>query len=140
MKVLKEEIIRLFYLEHLKVNKIAKEVNTSSAYITKVIKQDTRYAEEKQHRKTISKEKRKIAQNNFIKGKREQMRREDNYLFVKAQHQQDVIELSKSKHLSDENYRKWNNSAYHYNPSKKRYEFDDKLGRSYDVPKYVKER
>ena len=60
--------------------------------------------------------------------------------FVQSQHEQAARELSKSKHLSNESYRKWNYSAYKYNPSKKRYEFDEKLSRSIDVPKYIKER
>lgn len=140
MKTSKENIIDLFYIKHLKVNEIAEIANVSSAYITKVIKQDDRYIQEKQCRKTISNEKRKIDQNRFAKNKREKMRIEDNYAIVKAQHEQDAKELSKSKHLSNENYRKWNYSAYKYNPSKRRYEFDSKLGRSYDVPKYIKER
>ena len=136
----KEEIINLFYLEHLKIKDIAEKINTSSAYVTKIIKQDSRYVEEKEYRKGISKENRKIAQNNFVKEKRERERIEDNYSIVIAQHIQAVCELSKRSHLSDENYRKWNYSAYKYNPSKKRYEFDSKLGRASDVPKYVKER
>lgn len=136
----KENIITLFYSEHLTVKEIANIQNTSSAYITKVIKQDIRYVEEKEYRKNISKDKRKTAQNKFAKDKREKQRVEDNYLFLKAQHEQDAAELSKSRYLSDESYRKWNYSAYKYNPSKKRYEFDSTLGRSYDVPKYIKER
>ena len=90
--------------------------------------------------KEISKEKRKIDQNNFVKKKREIKKVEDNYEFVETQHIQAVMELSKCKRLSDENYRKWNKSAYNYNPSKHRYEFKEELGRSYDVPKYIKER
>lgn len=136
----KENIIDLFYNEHLKVNEIAKKENVSSAYITKVIKQDIRYNNEKANRKGISKEKRKNAQNQFIKNKRENKRIEDNYSFVQEQHKQASKELSKSGHLSNESYRKFNISAYHYNPSKKRYEFDESLGRSYAVPKYIKER
>lgn len=138
--MLKLDIINMFYIEHLKINQIANIKNISSAYITKIIKQDNRYYEEKEYRKNISKEKRKINQNKFIKNKREKQRMEDNYLFVKAQHEQATSELSKSQHLSNENYRKWNYSAYKYNPSKKRYEFDSSLGRSSDVPKYIKER
>ena len=140
MKPLKDDITTLFYIEHLKVKEIAEKVDTSSAYITKVIKQDSRYLQEKEYRKAISKDKRKVAQNNFIKNKRENKRIEDNYSFVQSQHEQATRELSKSKHLSNESYRKWNYSAYKYNPSKKRYEFDEKLGRSIDVPKYIKER
>lgn len=140
MKTLKDDITTLFYIEHLKVKEIAEKVDTSSAYITKVVKQDSRYLQEKEYRKAISKDKRKVAQNNFIKNKRENKRVEDNYSFVQSQHEQATRELSKSKHLSNESYRKWNYSAYKYNPSKKRYEFDEKLGRSIDVPKYIKER
>ena len=136
----KENILNLFYIEHLKVKEISAIVNTSSAYITKIIKQDTRYMQEKEYRKSISNAKRKVAQNNFVKNKRENKKIEDNYSIVQFQHEQATRELSKAKHLSNESYRKWNYSAYKYNPSKKRYEFNDTLGRSYDVPKYIKER
>ena len=140
METLKDEILNLFYINHLKVKEIAESTNVTSAYITKVIKTDSRYEEEKNFRKEKSKEKRKIDQNTFIKQKRENKRIEDNYGFVQAQHKQATRELSKSKKLTDENYRKWNKSAYKYNPSKHRYEFIEELGRSYDVPKYIKER
>lgn len=136
----KETIINLFYIDHLKVKEIAEKFNFSSAYITKIIKQDVRYAEEKLYRKDLSKEKRKLDKYKYIKNKRDLKRIEDNYSIVQVQHEQASKELSKSKHLSNENYRKWNCSAYKYNPSKKRYEFDEQLGRSYDVPKYIKER
>lgn len=140
MESSKEQIIKYFFNEHLKVKDIAEIMNVSSSYITRIIKQDKRYSEEKEYRYNKSKEKRKLDQNNFIKHKREQKMIDDNYAFVQEQHKQAVLELSKSKHLSDESYRKWNISAYRYNPSKHRYEFDERLGRSADVPKYIKER
>ncbi len=140
MKIQKDKIINLFYIKHLKVKEIAKITKVTSAYVTKVIKTDSRYMEEKNFRKEKSKEKRKQDQNNFIKKKRESKRIEDNYEFVKSQHIEASMELSKPKKLTDENYRKWNKSAYKYNPSKHRYEFREELGRSYDVPKYIKER
>ena len=135
-----KDILVMYYTEHLKAKEISEIVNTSSAYVTKIIKQDTRYIEEKEFRKNILKEKRKISQNKFIKEKRERKRIEDNYCSVQMQHNQASSELSKSRHLSNESYRKWNNSAYNYNPFKKRYEFDENIGRSYDVPKFIKER
>lgn len=138
--MLKRDIINLFYIEHLKVKDIAIKMKTSSAYITKIIKSDDRYLEEKIYRKNISESKRKIDQNKFIKNKREQQRIEDNYASMQAQHVQASKELSKASYLSNEGYRKWNYSAYNYNPSKRRYEFDQSLGRSSDVPKYIKER
>src|SRR5699024_10493168 len=125
---------------HLSVKEIADSIGTSSAYITKIIKTDERYVMEKQYRKEKSKEKRKKDKNNFMKNKREQKRIDDNYSFVQAQHYQATRELSKSRHITNETYRKWNSSAYKYNPLKKRYEFDEKLGRASDIPKYIKER
>lgn len=136
----KELIIKLFFEQHLKVNEIAEIVNVSSAYITKIIKQDSRYLGEKQSRKDISKENRKIAQNNFMKNKREQKRIDDQCSVMKAQHNQDVMELSKRGHMNNQIFRKWNSSVYNYNPSKHRYEFDEQFGRAANVPKYIKER
>lgn len=133
-------IINLFYNEHLKTKEIAEKLDVSSSYVTKIIKQDDRYMKEKNFRKSVSKNKRKIAQNEFTKRKREKQRIEDNYSYIQSQHEQATRELSKSSHLSNESYRKWNYSAYNYNPSKKRYEFNINLGRSADVPKYIKER
>ena len=140
MKNKKDKIIELFFINHLSVKEIADSVGTSSAYITKIIKTDERYVQEKQYRKEKSKEKRKQDKNNFMKNKREQKRIDDNYSFVQAQHYQATRELSKSRHITNETYRKWNSSAYKYNPLKKRYEFDEKLGRASDIPKYIKER
>lgn len=134
----KDMIIELFFEQHLKVTEISKNIGTSSAYITKIIKADPRYIEEKKNRKEISKGNRKIAQNSFMKNKREQKRIDDQYLIVKAQHNQDVMELSKRGHMNNQTFRKWNSSAYNYNPSKHRYEFNEQFGRAADVPKYVK--
>ena len=53
-------------------------------------------------------------------------------------HNQASAELSKRQRMTNMAYRNWNKSAYKYNEKKKRFEFDEKLGRSYDVPKYIK--
>lgn len=53
-------------------------------------------------------------------------------------HNQASMEMSKSKRLSNMAYRNWNTSAYSYNEKKKRFEFKEELGRSADVPKYIK--
>ena len=69
--MIKENIISNYYIKHQKVKEISEELGVSTAYITKIIKQDTRYSNEKQYRKERSKSKRKIDQNKFIKHKRE---------------------------------------------------------------------
>ena len=69
MESSKEQIIKYFFNEHLKVKDIAERMNVSSSYVTRIIKQDKRYSEEKEYRYNKSKEKRKLDQNNFIKHK-----------------------------------------------------------------------
>lgn len=143
MKVKKKEsIINLFYDKHLKVKDISRIINVDCSYITRIIKSDDRYLDEKNNRKVISKKKHIENTKTIIKKSRDVKKFNNNVddLILKNLHRQASIELSKGKHLSNENYRKWNYSAYKYNPSKKRYEFCEELGRSYDVPKYIKER
>lgn len=57
---------------------------------------------------------------------------------LKSLHEQDVNELSYKSKLSDMAYRNWNTSAYIYDEDKKRFAFREELGRSADVPKYIK--
>ena len=138
----KETIINLFFTEHLKVKDIADNIDVDSSYITRIIKSDKRYLEEKNNRKVISKSRHIEATKKSVKKSRDVKKFNNNVddLILKNLHRQASQELSKGKHLTNENYRKWKYSAYTYNPSKKRYEFCKELGRSYDVPKYIKER
>ena len=57
----KEKIIELYYEQHLKVKDIEEYLKISSAYVSKIIKQDTRYDIEKNKRKELSAHNRKIA-------------------------------------------------------------------------------
>ena len=139
---MKEKIINFYYLEHLKGTEIRDKLNVSATYITKIVKADSRYEQEKEFRKQLSKGIRKKSQRILMKKRREPVQREFNHNIqeLMEQHNKDVRELSHGSHLNNEAFRKWNYSAYKYNPSKKRYEFNEKLGRSYAVPKYIKER
>ena len=53
-------------------------------------------------------------------------------------HKQAGVELSAPKKMSNMAYRNWNKSAYVYNESRKGFEFRKELGRSKDVPKFIK--
>ena len=57
----KNYITDKYYNEHEKPSIIAKELNVNPSYITKIIKNDTRYIQEKEYRAQISRENRKIA-------------------------------------------------------------------------------
>jgi len=134
---MKKEILEMYYSEKMKTKDIAKKLNVSSPYITKIIKADSRYTLEKEERKKYSKIKHNKQIQKYVEEKRKKKRNND-YLILKEMHRQASLELSKNSRQSNMSYRDWNKSAYKYNTRKKRYEFREELGRSYDVKKYLK--
>jgi len=137
---MKDEVLDLFFNKKMKQKDIAELLNIAKSTVSKVVSKDSRFIAEKSLRKANNKVKRnkdiqrRVEQNR----KKEQFKNNSDDLILKQMHSQASMELSKRSHLSNENYRKWNKTAYNYNPSKKRFEFDENLGRSYDVPKYIK--
>lgn len=131
----KEKIIDLFYNKHLKPVDIALELDVSNAYITKIIKRDYRYQEEKSQRKQQNQLKHKENTIEYMKLK--QKSKQDSYEALKYQLKKDAEELSYYFDISDRSFRKANSSAYKYNSKKKRFEIDRKLVVSVDVPKVI---
>lgn len=132
----KNYILDKYYNEHDKPTNIAKELNVNPSYITKIIKADTRYIQEKEYRAQIIKENRKIAKREWIRNKRQNEADKQLYEFVKQQHIKASKELSYSSEMSDLAYIKWNSSAYHRN-SKGNLIIDKKLKVGLDVPKSI---
>ena len=85
-------IITRFYANHEKITGIAKVLNVNPSYVTKIIKKDSRYIMEKELRNKISKENRRIYQNNWTVLKRRENQELDD--IVRNQHFQASIELS----------------------------------------------
>ena len=56
-KEIKEKIIELFFIKHLRPVDISKKLNVGMSYITKIIQKDSRYIGEKESRKSETKEK-----------------------------------------------------------------------------------
>lgn len=132
----KNYIIDKYYNEHTKPTIIAKELNVNPSYITKVVKSDSRYFQEKEYRTNISKENRKIAKREWIRNKRQSEADKELYEFVKQQHIEASKELSYSSEMNDLAYIKWNSSAYHRN-SNGNLIIDRKLKVGLDVPKSI---
>lgn len=132
----KNYILDKYYNEHKKPITIAKKLDVNPSYITKIIKKDTRYIQEKEYRIQISKENRKIAKREWIRKKRQNEADKELYEFVKQQHIEASKELSYTTEISDLAYRKWNPSAYHRN-SKGNLVIDRKLKVGSDVPKSI---
>lgn len=136
----KEEILYLYYEKKKKSISISKEVNVSSAYITKVIKSDPRYVKEKEIRKKdnkINRNKKKVIWN---RNKREKIRAARLDEVMEMKHIQASIELSGRKTINNRAFRNWNSSIYKFHDRTKEYrikeEMKDKV--SYAVPKKIK--
>ena len=134
----KEQILTKFYDLHERPSKIAKELEVTSAYITKIIKSDIeKYKKEKDYRSSISAENRKQYKANWNKTHKKSKEDKELDEFVKLQHIQASEELSYHCEISDEAFRKWNPSLYHYTKSGNLV-IDRNLKVSSDIPKKIK--
>ena len=136
----KDEITKLYFVDRENPATIAKKLNISKSAVTQVLQKDDRYKKEKEVRKKQNKIRHNEKTKEIIKKTREikQFKNRSEDLILKRMHNQASQELSKGKRLSNLAYRNWNTSAYSYNEAKRRYEFKEELGRSNDVPKYIK--
>ena len=140
MKNNKDTIIHKYFIDKLKPVEIAKELNISKSAVTQVLQKDKRYQKEKIKRIEQNKENHNEKTKKYMKLKREIMKRKkdkDN-IDLKSMHNQATAEFSKKKRITNMAYRNWNKTAFTYNEKRKGYEFRKELGRSYDVPKFIK--
>ena len=89
----KEQILDLYYNEHLKQKEIADIVGTSTQYISKVVRADKRNKEEKENRKQTNSEKRKIYMQNYFKTYNRPKKEDLAY-------QQMIAQLEQEKHYN----------------------------------------
>ena len=130
------EIIRLFYDLHKRPVDIAKQVGVVKSYVTKIIKRDKRYFEEKNHRKQESQERHKDCKRKYIQKRRQEERMQ--YLEMIKQIDKDNQYLSTKKKLSDEAFAKWNRSAYEYCKNTSDLRLRDGINAGYTAPKRVR--
>ncbi len=137
---LEQEILELYFKQKLKQKDIAERLKISKYKVSRTVTKDTRYITEKETRKRKSKDKHREDTKKIVKKQRELLKFKQNLddLVLKNMHNQASAELSQRKRMTNMAYRNWNTSAYSYNEKKKRFEFKDELGRSHDVPKYIK--
>ena len=133
----KEQILDLYYNEHLKQNEIAKIVGKSCPYVSKIVKADNRNKQEKETRKKTNAENRKVYLQEYFKTYSRPKKDDNSYEQMVAQQKQDAMELSyTTNNMSDYAFAKWNSSAYHIN-SKGILAIDRKLKVGVDVPKSI---
>ena len=72
----KEKIIDLFFDKKLLIVEIAGKLNITKQYVSKIVRQDFRYTQERENRKLKNKEKQKKRVKNYIYNKRKKERQE----------------------------------------------------------------
>lgn len=140
----KTEIIILYYEEKFNVIQIAKKLNISKQYVSKIIRSDYRHSTEKEKRKDETKIRRNEQTRPFKKAykKRKSLERksDNSYEQLMWQHNQDTAELSGKRTINNRAFRNWNSSIYGYYAKTTEYrikkEFINKV--SYAAPKKIK--
>lgn len=88
-KEIKEKIIELFFIKHLRPVDISKKLNVGMSYITKIIQKDSRYIGEKESRKSETKEKIKVKKRVYAQNKRQKEKQE------KQEYQKMLIQINR---------------------------------------------
>ncbi len=110
----RENILDLYFNKHLKQKEIATIVGVSKQYVSKVIKADSRYSEEKQTRKDENAIKRKDYLKEYYKNYDRPKTEDNSYEQLQALLYQDSLELSySSSNINDYAFAKYNLSIYH---------------------------
>jgi transcriptional regulator with XRE-family HTH domain len=112
----KEQILDLYFNKHLKQKEIAKLVNTSNQYVSKIVRTDNRISTEKENRQKENRERRAKYLQNYFKTYVRPKYDDTTYKQLLELQKQDSIELSYYNNtISDYNFAKWNSSIYHTN-------------------------
>lgn len=135
----KKQILDLYFNNHLQQIEISKQLQVSQQYISKTVKKDERYKQEKDYRKSQNAEKRKIYQMEYQKN---YIRKKDNdiaFEALQAQLAQDARLLSyRANNLSTYALKKANSSIYEYDKNRNQYVMLKGIKASIDLPKRIK--
>lgn len=135
----KDQILDLYFNKHLQQTEISKQLDVSQQYISKIVKKDERYKQEKDYRKLKNAEKRKIYQMEYQKN---YVRKKDNdiaFEALQAQLAQDAKLLSyKAHNLSTYALKKANSSIYEYDKNRNQYVMLKGIKASIDLPKRIR--
>lgn len=134
----KDEILKLYYEEHLKQQDIAQKVEVSQGYVSQVIKNDERYNVNRENKHKASIIKKANYNKEYYKTYKRPKKVDNSYQEMQAQLEKDIAELSyyRSYNMSDYNFVKCNSGAYHRN-SKGNLSLVNGLTVGFDVPRAV---
>ena len=134
----KDEILKLYYEEHLKQQDIAQKVEVSQGYVSQVIKNDERYNVNRENKHKTSIIKKANYNKEYYKTYKRPKKVDNSYQEMQAQLEKDIAELSyyRSYNMSDYDFVKCNSSAYHRN-NKGNLSLVNGLTVGFDVPRTV---
>lgn len=133
----KKKIEEMYFIQKKNLTEIAQELQTSISYISKILRANDKYKEEKENRKKDTHIKRRKQQKDLIYNKRKE-KIDTSYQIMKQEHEKAILELSKRSKLGDNALRKWC-SLYKFNKERNQYEFDtSKVIKPIDFPMYIK--
>lgn len=134
-----EIILKLYFVDKMKQKEIAEKLNISKYIVSRVLRNDRRYNEEKKARVEDSKKKHREKTSRYITEKRAKQRNNNEYEMVIKQHIQASLELSDRKgYISNKAFRDWNSSIYKYDKKTKSYKLKSNIVATSDVPKSIK--
>lgn len=136
----KEQILKFYYEEKLNTVDISVKLNVTKQYVSKIIKIDSRYYTEKDHRKQINHEKHKRQVNECVKKNKQAKKKDRVDDYMEILHRQAVAELSSGRIINNRAFKHWNSSIYEYYGRTREFrikkDFENKV--SYAVPKKIK--
>lgn len=135
---MEETVKYLYYINKMLQKDIANELDISRATVSRIIRKDPRYIEEKNNRKRLN----RIKHNKDIQRRVEEKRKNTSdldYQIMKKMHEEASLELSGGKKpIGDIAFRNWNKSAYRYDSKNNRYVLKKEINAGVDVPKTIK--
>lgn len=132
-----EIIVELYFIKKMKQKDIAQKLNISKYIVSRVLRNDARYEQEKERRKEISIKTHNEKKIESVIRKRKQ--KQSDYAIIKNQHIQASLELSGGrKPIGNRAFRDWNPSIYKYDNKTKSYKLKSNITVTQDVPKRIK--
>lgn len=134
----KDLIIKMYFVDKLRVVDISNELGISKSAVTQVLKKDERYQQEKEVRKQLNRKKNREFTKQYMTTKRKNQNNDSDYAILKQAHDQASRELSGGrKPMSNRAFRDWNPSIYKYNSRLKSYVLRKGINVGSDVPKRI---
>ena len=121
----REKIEEMYFIQKMSLTNIAKKLNVSVSYVSRLLRQNEKYHNEQEIRKQENQLKRKKQQKELIYSQRKEKARQrllENQAMKKS-HEQATKEMSQGRTLGNETLRRWC-SLYNYNKDKNCYEFN----------------